>query len=186
MRIETGRMLIRPFQADDLDDLQEILGDPEVMAQAEPAYDAEKTRAFLMDFCVARQGAVAVCLKDSGKVIGYALCADRHEKDVYELGWLFNRAYWRQGLAYESMSALIAYLFTEANAHKVFAEAVDEIKSVPLMKKPGLKHEGTQKKHARDNTGAWRDLHFYGLLQEDYLSNQMIFSVSETPPNCDA
>lgn len=171
MRIETKRTLLRPFEASDLDDLYEILGDPLVMEQTEPAYTKEKTRAFLMDFCVAKKLALAVCLKDGGKVVGYLLCSDRLEKDVYELGWIFNRLYWRQGLAYEAVSDLIKHLFLHAEAHKVFAEAIDEVKSVPLMKKLGMRKEGIQIKQARDNAGTWRDMHLYGLLREDYIFN---------------
>ena len=174
MLIQTARTALRYFQPEDFDDLHEILSDPAVMEQAEPPYDEARTRAFLNDFCVARKRALAVVRRGQGKVIGYALCSDRLEPGVYELGWIFNKDYWRQGLAYESMHALIDYLFTQANAHKVFAEAVDEIKSVPLMKKLGMKHEGTQQEHTRDNTGAWRDLHFYGLLREDYRDSKRL------------
>lgn len=168
MRIETERTLLRYFLPTDLDGLHEILGDPRVMAQAEQAYSREKTQAFLMDFCLAQKRALAVCVKDSGKLIGYALCSDRLEPGVYELGWLFNRAYWRRGLAFESMAALIRHLFEHMGAHKVFAEAVDEVKSVPLMIKLGMKPEGIQRQHSRDNEGNWRDLHFYGLLRSEF------------------
>ena len=39
--IETERMMIRSFTADDADDLYEILGDDQTMANCEPAYDLE-------------------------------------------------------------------------------------------------------------------------------------------------
>ncbi len=168
MRIKTERTLLRPFEARDLDDLYDILGDSLVMKQTEPAYTKEKTQAFLMDFCVARKQTLAVCLKDGGKVVGYLLCSDRLEKDVYELGWIFNRLHWRHGLAYEAVSALIKHLFLYTEAHKVFAEAIDEVKSVPMMRKLGMRREGIQIKQTRDNAGTWRDMHLYGLLREDY------------------
>lgn len=170
MLIETKRTLIRPFCAGDLDDLQEILGDPLVMAQVEPPYTREKTRAFLMDFCIAQGRALAVALRPGGRLIGYALCSDRLEAGVYVLGWLFNRAIWRQGLAHESIRALIRHLFLESGAHKVFAEAIDVEKSVPLMIKLGMRREGVQRLHTRDLQGVWRDLHYYGLLLEEYLA----------------
>ena len=53
------------------------------------------------------------------------------------------------------------------NAHKVFAETIDEIKSVELMKKLGMKLEGIQRSQTKDDSGNWVDLYFYGILSED-------------------
>ena len=38
MHLETRRLIIRDFRAEDASDLQEILGDGEVMAHCEPPY----------------------------------------------------------------------------------------------------------------------------------------------------
>lgn len=169
---ETERTLARYFTLEDFTDLHEILGDPIVMENTEPAYDEEQTREFLEGFCVKRRQAIAIVHKEDKKVIGYALFSDRHEKDVYEVGWIFNKDYWNQGLAYESMRGLFDYAFKGLGAHKLFAEAIDDVKSVGLMRKLGMVHEGTQTKHVRDNQGSWRDLHFYGCLAENYKSNE--------------
>ena len=104
MHIETERTIVRDFSMDDLNDLQEILGDDEVMEYMEPAYTIEKTEAFLRDFCIGRKGALACQHRQSGKVIGYILF-NGSEDGVYELGWIFNRGFWRQGYACESMRA---------------------------------------------------------------------------------
>ena len=53
-------------------------------------------------------------------------------------------------------------------AHKVFAEAIDTVKSVSLMKKLGMQLEGIQRSQTKDNHGAWADLYFYGLLADDW------------------
>lgn len=161
--IETERMMIRSFTADDADDLYEILGDDQTMANCEPAYDFEKTEQFLSSFCIGRNGAVAAVHKDSGKVIGYILF---HETDecVYEIGWIFNRRFWRQGYAYESCKAVIDYAFTEIKAHKVFAETIDAVKSVGLMQKLGMLLEGIQRSHTKDTHSQWVDLYLCGLV----------------------
>ena len=46
---------------------------------------------------------------------------------------------------------MIDYAFTELNAHKVFAEAIDAKKSVALMQKLGMKLEGVQRSQTKDN-----------------------------------
>ena len=165
MWIETERMIIRDFKSDDADDLHEILGDGETMQNCEPAYDLQKTRKFLEEFCIAKKGAVAAVLKGSDKLIGYILFKP-WEESVYEIGWIFNKKYWRQGYAYEACSGLIAYGFREMNIHKVVAETIDTQKSIPMMEKLGMKCEEIQRNQAKDNSGNRADLYLYGKLRQ--------------------
>lgn len=167
MRLETERLLIRPFVPEDAEDLQAIFGDEITMENCEPAYDREKTERFLHDFCIGRRGAVAAVQRDSGSVIGYILFKEM-EADVREIGWIFNRNCWRQGYAYEACHAVMDYAFSELGVHKVFAEAIDPVKSVGLMKKLGMRLEGVQRSQTRDNHGRWADLYDYGLLAEEW------------------
>lgn len=110
MYIETPRMIIRDFTPEDAADLHEIFGDDETMENCEPAYDFEKTKEFLTSFCIGRKGAVAAVHKESNKVIGYILFNEADE-GVFEMGWFYNRSFWRQGYAYESCKAMIDYAF---------------------------------------------------------------------------
>lgn len=167
MYIETQRMTIRAFTPEDAADLHEILGDDETMQYCEPAYDLEKTKEFLTSFCIGRSGAVAAVQKQNGKLIGYILFNEQGN-GVYEMGWLFNRSFWRQGYACEGCKAVIDYAFEECRAHKIFAETIDPAKSVRLMEKLGMKREGVQRSQTRDLHGNWTDLYLYGLLEEDW------------------
>ena len=74
----------------------------------------------------------------------------------------------RQGYAYEACKAVIDYAFCELDAHKVFAETIDGVKSVGLMQKLGMKLEGVQRSQTKDNDGNWANLYFYGLLREEW------------------
>lgn len=170
--IETERLLIRRFCSDDTEELFKILGDGETMQFLEPPYDREKTEKFLQEFCIDRKGALAVTLAQSGRLIGYLLFNSYGASDVYEMGWIFNKEFWRKGYAYEACSAVINYAFTELGAHKVFAETADAVKSVPLMEKLGMKQEGIQREHVLSSDGQWNDFYLYGLLREDFLKRQ--------------
>lgn len=139
MQLETDRTVIRDFCKDDLYDLYEILSDAETMEYIESPFSIEKTRSFLSDFCIGQRCAVAAELKSTGKVIGYLLFKPYGTPDVYEIGWIFNRKFWRQGLAYEACAALIKYAFLSMGIRKVFAETVDAVRSLGLMKKLGMK-----------------------------------------------
>jgi len=167
MHIETLRMIIRDFKPEDAADLHDIFGDEETMKNCEPAYDFEKTKEFLSSFCIGRKGAVAVVHKESGKMMGYILFNEADE-GVYEMGWIYNRNFWRQGYAYESCKAVIDYAFRDLKVHKVFAEAIDAVKSVGLMQKLGMQLEGIQRSQTRDSHGNLADLYLYGLLEADW------------------
>jgi len=161
MNIQTERTVIRDFCEKDAYDLYGILGDEEVMEFLEPAYDYEKTKAFLKSFCIERKGAFAC--EYMGRVIGYILF-NEYEPGVYEMGWIFNKEYWGKGFAYEACSAVMDHGFAELGIHKIFAETIDEIKSVSLMQKLGMECEGIQKSHTRNNSGKWCDVYLYGKL----------------------
>lgn len=99
-------------------------------------------------------------------MIGYILF--NQQGGVYEMGWFFHRSFWRQGYAYESCKAVVDYAFDELKVHKIFAETVDTVKSVNLMKKLGMHFEGIQRSQTKDIRGNWTDLYFYGLLENDW------------------
>jgi RimJ/RimL family protein N-acetyltransferase len=167
MLLETKRMIIRAFTMQDAGDLHDILGDSKTMEMCEPAYALEKTKKFLKEFCIGQNGALAAIHRETQKVIGYILFSET-QKGVYEIGWIFNRACWRKGYAYEACRAVMAYAFFELNAHKIFAETIDGIKSIGLMKKLGMSPEGVQREQTKDNSGEWADLYLYGILQSEW------------------
>lgn len=167
MFIETDRMVVRDFTLEDAADLHEIFGDAETMKNCEPPYDSEKTKMFLQDFCVGRHGALAAVLKESGKMVGYVLFNEM-ETGVYEIGWIFNRRHWRKGYAYEACRAVMDYAFSQGGASKIFAEAIDGVKSVGLMKKLGMRLEGVQREQTGDLSGRLVDLYLYGILRREW------------------
>lgn len=166
MYIETERMIIRDFHINDVNDLHDILGDEETMKYCEPAYTIEKTTEFLQKFCIDRKGAVAAVHKETNKMIGYILF-NKFEEGVYEMGWFFNKSYWRSRYAFEACKAVINHAFDKLDVHKVFAETIDGVKSVGLMKKLGMKFEGMQRSQVKDNCGRWADMHIYGIWKEE-------------------
>lgn len=170
MYIETKRMAIRDFVPENARDLHEILGDDETMKNCEPAYDYEKTKAFLTSFCIDQKGTVVAVRKESGKLIGYILF-NQLDKGIYEMGWFFNRSFWQRGYAYESCRAVINHAFSEQKARKIFAETIDGIKSVPLMQKLGMRLENEQQKQNRDSSGNWADLFLYVLDYDEWMES---------------
>ena len=143
MHLDTPRLTIRNFVPEDAADLQEILGDAQTMEYSEPPYDLEKTKQFLSSFCIERGGGVAAVHRETNKVIGYILFS-QIQPGEYELGWFFNRQFWRKGYAFEACHAVIEYAFDVLGAKKVFSETIDGVKSVALMEKLGMEREEVQ------------------------------------------
>lgn len=165
MYICTSRLILRDYQAADWRDLHEIFSDPEVMKDCESVYTQERTKEMLAYF-VEEGIAYAVMLADCSKVIGHIIFHQLPgEADgIYEIGWFINRNYWKQGYAFEAANALIRYGFEEMKLHKITAETIDPGKSVGLMKKLGMIHEGTFTSHVKDLDGNWVDLYWYATI----------------------
>ena len=165
MHIRTDRLIIRNYSPDDWQDLFEILSDPIVMAQCEPTYTKAKTKEALVYF-IQNNIAYAVVLAATGKVIGHALFAQLpppYEKGNYEIGWIYNRRYWRQGYAFEASKALLDYGFRNMRIYKVSAETIDPVASIGLMCKLGMRHESTLPAHAKDLNGKPADVYWYSI-----------------------
>jgi ribosomal-protein-alanine N-acetyltransferase len=123
--IETKRLILRPFVRTDLDDFFEyasVEGTGE-MAGWHHHQDKQKSQEIL-DLFISEDKTFAVCLKETGKVIGslgvekYGMEDKLTEFDGYrgrEIGYVLSRDYWGQGLMTEAVRAVIDYLFNECD-----------------------------------------------------------------------
>ena len=120
MVIETQRLLIRPFDPADWEDLHEYLSDGQVV-RYEPycVFTADESRQE-----AARRSSDpafwAVCLKDSGKLIGNLYLAGQ-SFDTWELGYVFNASYQGKGYATEAAACLMDHAFGRLGARRVTA-----------------------------------------------------------------
>jgi len=173
--METERLLIRRFSADDWQDLFEYLSQ-EVVVKYEP-YEV-----FTEEAC--KQEAVrrsddnnfwAVCLKDSGKLIGN-IYLSKQEYDTWELGYVFNADYQGKGYATDAARFLIDYIFCNQNARRVIAmcNPLNE-SSWKLLERLGLRREGHLIKNIyfkKDLAGnpIWVNTYEYGILVEEWIN----------------
>ena len=168
MLLHTQRLILRDYIPSDADDLHEIFSDPVVMKDCEPPYLPEQTKAILSSF-IKNRTACAAILPESGKLIGHLLFHQlpTEEAGIYEIGWFFNRKYWHQGYAFEACMSLMEYGFHDLKLHKICAETIDPVRSVALMKKLGMCHEGTFRSHARTPDGRWTDVFWYAICNPE-------------------
>lgn len=107
MRIETQRLLVRPFEERDLDALCAVLSDPETMKYIEPPFSCERTARFLREAGMCEPPLVFAA-EDHGGVIGHVIFHACGAPDRYEVGWVLRRDRWGRGYASELTAALIA------------------------------------------------------------------------------
>lgn len=123
--LETNRLWMRPLEESDLDNLKRTLQDEIAMYAYEGAYSDEESSAWLKrqmkrhsDYGL---GLYAVILKKTGAFIGQ--CGLTYQpwkgKQVLEVGYLFERAYWHHGYATEAARAWMDYAFREMKAPEV-------------------------------------------------------------------
>jgi ribosomal-protein-alanine N-acetyltransferase len=85
-----------------------------------------------------------------------------------ETGYELNRAFWRQGIMFEAMSAILTYGFTELGLHRV--EAVIDIANEPsksLLLKLGFSYEGNLRQRYFFQ-GRFEDEYYFGLLKDEW------------------
>ena len=125
MILETERLYLREMNQNDFDSLCKILQDEEVMYAYEGAFRDDEVQEWL-DRQIARYqkwgfGLWAVILKETDEMIGQCGLTMQpwKDKEVLEIGYLFQRQYWHKGYATEAAIASKKYAFEILNADEV-------------------------------------------------------------------
>jgi ribosomal-protein-alanine N-acetyltransferase len=170
--LTTERLTLRPLSVADALALFAARGDADVMRYWDwPAQTSvEQVENIIADHVpeVADGNVLwwAVALTPDGPAIGECdLSEIDHRHRRAEVGFLFNRAYWGNGYAYEAMQAVIAYAFEDLKLERLWARChAGNAASQRLLMRLGFSKEGTLKRHIwRDGEG--RDCEIYGLLR---------------------
>lgn len=154
--LETERLILREMTPEDFPALCAILQDPEVMYAYEHAFSDEEAWDWLRrQMARCRQhdyGLWAVVSKDTGKMIGQCGLTWQDSlipgKQVLEVGYLFQKAYWHQGYATEAAIACKQYAFDGLGADEVWSFIRDtNLSSQAVARRNGMEIRGTLVKH---------------------------------------
>ena len=147
--IDTPRLLLRRFEASDLDDLAAVLALPEVMRfSLNGVYTKERTRKFITDRMAGYRskgyGLYAVIHKADQKLIGYCGLIDQEINGVpeVEVGYRLHPDYWGRGLGTEAAKAARDHGFNQLGFTRLISiiEA-DNLASIKVALKNGMKRE---------------------------------------------
>jgi ribosomal-protein-alanine N-acetyltransferase len=159
---ESARLTIRPFMESDAADIELLAGDFQVaktllaMPHPYPPGAALEWIAKHDEFWRARKE--------------LPLAITRLDHQHAEVGYWIARASWGEGVASEAMAAVLHWAFTELELHRVFARHMaTNPASGAVMRKNGLRHEGTLREHYW-KLGRHHDFLVYGILRSEYFA----------------
>ena len=123
IRLETERMILRPWQESDLADFYEYASVDGVgqMCGWLPHKDLAESGQILQMF-IGEKKTLALEMKETGKVIG-SIGLEMRDADLgipehlmgREIGYVLNKDYWGRGLMPEAVEAVIDYCFSQLN-----------------------------------------------------------------------
>ena len=97
--------------------------------------------------------------------ISLILAPERFKKG--EISYSLHPDYWGMGFATAAVKALLEYAFISLDLHRVEAGvAVENAKSIRVLKKVGMKREGRHRKILPLKTG-WSDNYSYAVLRHE-------------------
>ena len=127
MLISTDRLFLREMEHSDFRALCLMLQDEDVMEAYERIFSDQEVQDWL-DKQLDRYrhngfGLWAVILKETGEIIGQCglTLQEYNGTDVLEIGYLFQKAYWRHGYATEAAAACKDYAFNVLGAAEVYS-----------------------------------------------------------------
>ncbi|MDL2287859.1 GNAT family N-acetyltransferase [Oscillospiraceae bacterium OttesenSCG-928-F05] len=154
--LETERLFLREMGAEDRGSLAKMMQDPQVMYAYEGAFSDAEVDGWLERQCLRYEkdgfGLWAVCLKETEEMIGQCgvTLQDWEERRVHEIGYLFQRAYWRKGFAAEAAKGCKGYAFDTMKLDAVYSIIRDtNLPSMNVAIRNGMLLRGRMIKHFR-------------------------------------
>jgi ribosomal-protein-alanine N-acetyltransferase len=171
--LETDRLLLRRLQADDLWDVFAYASDPEVAKYTSWPRHAtlEDSRGFLNYVLeLYGNGEVApwgvVC---EDKVVGTCGFLDWNlPSSRAEIGFALSSKVWGRGLMTEAVRGVIRFGFRTMNLNRIQGRCeVENVASVRVMEKVGMKLEGVLREHEYSE-GRYLNLAMYSILKREW------------------
>jgi ribosomal-protein-alanine N-acetyltransferase len=108
-----------------------------------------------------------IVLKETGEPIGSLLASCFGRVPSAHIGYCIGKHWWHRGIMTEALQAVIGYLFEEVGFSRIESmHDPNNPHSGAVMRKCGMKYEGTLRQADRNNQGIC-DACYYGLLANE-------------------
>jgi ribosomal-protein-alanine N-acetyltransferase len=174
-RLETPRLLLRPFMLADAPAVMRIAGSPEVarttllIPHPYPSGMAEDWIGSHESAFEKREHVVfAIALRDTNILCG-AIGLTLHTRDQRaELGYWLGPEFWNRGYCTEAASAVLRYGFETLKLHRIHAgHFQSNTASGCVLEKIGMRRDGVQHEHHL-RFGEFQTRVNYGILSRDW------------------
>ncbi|NBI79742.1 N-acetyltransferase [Anaerotruncus colihominis] len=179
--LETGRLLLRPLQYDDVADLKEWLGDNSLYqywGKRPGKGDLNPELIFQKKERPTKSFHWGIVHKKDDKVIGemwvYLIENDRMAKVAFRLSPIYQG----NGLMAEALTEVVIFCFEKTELQRLWSDVhVLNIASYKTLEKVGFKREG----HIRDGkmVNTYCDYYLYAMTKADYYETEDMIQ----PPN---
>lgn len=150
MKIQTGRLILRPWKPEDLEPFAALNADPRVMeyfpALLTRKESDERVRSWQTKIETRGWGLWAVSVPDVADFIGFIGLNDvdftAHFTPAIEVGWRLAYDYWGKGYAVEGALACLKYAFETLHLKELVSfTAVQNMRSRRVMERIGMHHD---------------------------------------------
>ena len=180
MLLETERLVLRPLESGDVDDILPFHSDPDSVRYIPwEVRDREAVVEWLAkavtfnSFRPAELGLIfAIVEKASGRVIGQLNTKLVDEpNNTANIGYILHRDFRGKGFVNEAMQTVLDYLFLSEKVHRIVADIdIRNEASVRVIERLGFRREAT---HIENDylKGEWCSMYRYALLSREWRSN---------------
>ena len=174
--IETSRLILRRAIREDAAPMfRNWASDPEVTkfltwpAHSNIAVSEMVIGSWLQEYEKESYYQWMIVLKELGEPIGSISVVRQNDRvEEAEIGYCIGRRWWHKGIVSEALAAVIKYLFEEVGMNRVAARHdPNNSHSGGVMRKCGMKYEGTNRACDRNNQGIC-DAAQYSILRGEW------------------
>jgi RimJ/RimL family protein N-acetyltransferase len=156
-RLETERLVLRPWSVDDAEAALRAYGDAEVARWLAPAMDQVNDLAAMrvvLQQWVAEDarmmtpaGRWAIELRQDGRVIGGATLLPLPPEDEFEIGWQLGQPEWGHGYASETGLALARWAFSQGIEQVIAVVRPANSRAAAMVQRMGMEWVGETEKY---------------------------------------
>ena len=174
--LETDHLILRSFKIEDAEDMflnwasdyevakflsWQTHETPEVTKQILSSWIKAYERPDTYNWCI--------ILKEYDKAIGHISVVELNDKNQRcSIGYCIGKAFWNKGLMTESLKAVIEFLFNEVGMNRIQAKHdTDNPASGEVMKKAGMKYEGTLHQYRKRKDGTFGNSSIYAIIKDE-------------------
>ena len=170
MRIETERLVLRPWREDDAAALYKYASDPDVGPAAGWAPHKDEADSLnVLRTILMKDGTWAVTVKPSDDPVGSIGIfpgAQKEQNGEYEIGYWIAKPFWGSGFAPEAVRALLSLYFSFGSQRIWCAHAEGNAKSRRVIEKCGFSYRFSASWTAP--VGDVRNSLYYAMEAEDF------------------